>query len=403
MFILINKSIMPSYLSERHFQDWHKKINSAVSSIGFTALVTDNLSIEFSNDRKIKRYGSKPIDEIIDKIRKRWKTDRRIDEVLQQAASSNDASANGLASILAELLLAVNKGESYDSIRSELDDMLGDLAFERLVLGEYIHSLKKIVLYAQNIECSLCGKSKEEAFEVVFAHEMLHAYHYQNDDDEIVLRRDYTSKVVKEALASAFEWYYLTKNKIDGADDLQHSWYEYSVFSYPYSGAQNLIAWENYTGEYCLDKTYFCEIFDRSLFDMDGALRSLIELDDFYKIKNAITVSTKHIVKKAMLTRAEFDASFVGKSVPQIAREEIPPIIKSQPYLINDLLDLNYCKAVFKYGSYTVLSPTRIYKSNQYRSYKNGIITSIGTYYLCNNWYERHRKSLLDWLWINKI
>ena len=99
----------------------------------------------------------------------------------------------------------------------------------------------EIVLYVLSIE-EYARKNKlsaPEVFEEVFIHELFHAYHYNDKDEELLERNDYTSKVVKESLASFFECFYCYVNKISNYKLVTDSWKANNVYRYPYSGAKH--------------------------------------------------------------------------------------------------------------------------------------------------------------------
>jgi hypothetical protein len=66
-------------------------------------------------------------------------------------------------------------------------------------------------------------------------------------------------------------------------------------------------------------------------------------------------------------------------------------------------MDRTYCKTIFDFDTYTILATTRLYRGGQFRYHSNGTDICGVKYYTCNNWLERHRTALLDWLWANKI
>lgn len=408
--LTVDAANIPAALTPGDFERWLKKIVRALANIGSSTKIPDDISIIFSDEEKIKAYGSTSFHDIISEIRRRWQLDKKASDLLDEIQSRHDDSGRQLASVIAEILIGCNPGKTYDEIRRELEELFDDLRFDVRVMGEYRNSSKTIVLYTKNIETAAVGKrTVEQAYEVVFAHEFFHAYHYcgQDDDSEIVRRRDYTSTVVKESLASAFEWFYCEENKIDGADKLMSDWNSYSVFTYPYSGAENLISWENYSSSYVLDKNTFADIFEKSTDDMDGALRLLLCPDDFYNIKNAITVCTRRVilpVTSAPGNLKDFIAAHEDKNVGRIAREEIPPIIKAKPHLITDLMDRGYCKSMFNFDSYPILSTVKIYSGGKCRVYANPIKIGGVEYFICNNWREyQNRIPLLYWLWDNRL
>ena len=172
---------------------------------------------------------------------------------------------------------------------------------------------------------------------------------------------------------------------------------------YPYSGANELLEPTGRVGHYTLNTKTFVQVFETSLKDMDAALRSLVVPNTFYDIKNLIHYRTKKVpVTTKAMTRAAFDAMMSKKGVGAIARNEIPPILLRKPHLAKDLLDSNYCDTRFCI-SIPILSVSQVYMPCGDRQYyakpaarANGI-----PYFLYQQWHERHREALLDWIWAN--
>ena len=121
----------------------------------------------------------------------------------------------------------------------------------------------------------------------------------------------------------------------------------------------------------------------------------------FYMIKNLILVEKKKVATPVKAnTRAVFDALMRGKRVGEIAREEIPPIVASKPYLVIDLLDPAYCDYKLNVSA-PVLSTAQVYyKCGTPKYYASVNVTGAGnTYLLFMHWAERYRQALLDWIW----
>ena len=393
----IDATSMPSCLREAHFDVWAQKFNQLIKKIGLTEwdFSESTIHIKFSNKEETKNYGNMSLDEAKDIIRKKWKLDERAEELLSQIHDIGTLNSEQWSSHLAEVIHVSNREYSYDEIRKILDELFGRVYFAKRILGEYRHSERTILLYAKNIDLTcVAGRTLEQSFELTFIHELFHAYHYRRNDRELRRRRDYTSDVVKESLAATFEWAYCVEYKIAGDSDLRRDWETHSVLAYPYSGAQHLIDWNVYT----LQDTSFCAIFRESLYDMDGALRTLLVLD-FYNVKNIVL----YLEKEVMVTdsRKAFDA-LMGDDVGIIAQREIPIIVKKNKSLREKLLDTGYCKTTFKI-SYPVLSLTREFLSGQYRYYEDSIVYHGKEYFLCSEWdKKRHLNLLLDWLWANR-
>jgi hypothetical protein len=310
-----------------------------------------------------------------------------------------------LSSPLAENIHVNNQKDSYKKIREILDKLFGEVYFNEYVLGEYYHTKKRIVLYTKNIEhVAIHGRSTVQNFEVTFIHELFHAYHYRDDDREIRLRRDYTSTVVKESFAAAFEWNYCIEYRIAGDRELWWKWQKYSVITYPYSGAQYLID----ETAYKLQATDFCVIFKMSLTDMDQALR-ILTLIEFYDIKNLIQYREKEV--KVTDLRAAFDTLMKQDSIFTIAKREIPSIIgkkRNRTYinlhLIPLLMDLKYSNQHFQATQYPILSTTPMLdNAGREKSYTDPVFRRGNTnYYLTAQWNEKQLDLLLDWIWTHR-
>ena len=104
--------------------------------------------------------------------------------------------------------------------------------------------------------------------------------------------------------------------------------------------------------------------------------------------------------------RFAFDAEMSMKKVGEIASEEIPDIIKKgkKHYLINDLLDEDYCKRTLKiyYPVLTLVRTKDAKGRDRYYAESKAITIGKKKYYLCSQWREGSRKALLDWIWENR-
>ena len=230
------------------------------------------------------------LNEVKAEIERKWKLNERAKKILERIKDVDTYYNEEIASPLAEEIHCANREYPYDVIRAELDELFGKVYFKARILGEYYHQSKTIVLYAKSIECTdIYGRNETQNFELTFIHELFHAYHYRNNDSEIISRHDYTSTVVKESLAAAFEWGYCVKNTISGDLDLRRVWQKHSVLAYPYSGAQALTDQHKRV----LKATEFCDIFKESPSDMDKALRDLLPLVDFYNIKKITKIKDR--------------------------------------------------------------------------------------------------------------
>lgn len=396
---------LPSYLSARNFNEWYTKISTTAKNIGLSVPVSDDLMISFSDTEKTRIFGSLSVEEAKNKIREKWNISERANDLLDGLQTPEDFHESQLASPLAEEISAANRDqkETYESVRAQLEDIFDMVAFKQLILGEYIHP-QIIVLYTKNIEHTQQApgekRTLEQIYEEVFAHEMFHAYHYQNEPEELVERMDYTSRVVKESLAAAFEWAYCVENKIPNADDLRYDWDRYSVITYPYSGAKHLLQPVHHKAMVCLDKTAFCDVFHTSLVDMDRALRMLVS-DEFYRIKNLIHYREKKVISTDL--RAAFDTLMKQDLISVIAQREITSIIrqKKNRRLIPQLMDLNYSNKNFHATQYPILATAPMLDSaGREKSYADPVLRIGKTnYYLTAQWNKDHLDLLLDWIW----
>ena len=405
----IDTAFMPSYLRKAHFAVWLRKFGQLLDKIIDSRFpkwncYRANISIEFSDEEKANRYGSLTIDEVKEIIRDTWGKHKEIEEILSKISSLDD-----YRKLIQELMGAIHliyRNEECES-PEKLHSLLNEMEFEMPVLGEYINEDKKIILYTINIEkaADKCGNIPSREFEKVFIHELFHAYHYLDDKEELLKRRDYTASVVKESLASAFEWFYCVENKIKGADELKSSWDKHSVVFYPYSGAKNLLSETTKrfaSWEHPLDTTEFRAIFAYSLDNMDSALRHLLDSHDFYKIKNLILYREK---KAGVLnSRKAFDDLMKQDAIGEIAHREIPSIIRKNRLLIPQLMDLDYSKNNFHATQYPILSTSPMLdKAGRKKSYSDPVHT-IGNqeFYLSAQWNEKQLDFLLDWIWANR-
>ena len=131
-----------------------------------------------------------------------------------------------------------------------IDNINGSQVIQHLILGEFYSKSMTIVLYVDAIKqhSHACGYNEEMVLNGTFAHEFFHAYHYcaclhdkrytkQNWNN----RTNYAS-IVKESLASWFEYWFFEKNhETQIMSDKRHFWYRIDVNDYPYSGALGLL------------------------------------------------------------------------------------------------------------------------------------------------------------------
>ncbi len=269
----------PSYLSNSDFEVWVKKFNTVVNSkfndLQFLSLKYDGICIEFSNIEKRETFGNLSIEQIKEEIRNKWKCDDNINYLLEHINSYEDYVK--LAEALVGKIRDINPDDNYYTVRSVIDNLFNEIIYSHNILGEYLNSKREIILYIKNIEKFAHDNSitEQQAVEEVFIHELFHFFHYSFDKSELTYRYDYTSKVIKESLASYFEWSYCDFYGIKSAGSVKKSWICHPVYTYPYAGAMNI-----------LDIPMFIEIFNASLNDMDSALRKLLYFYEFYNIKN---------------------------------------------------------------------------------------------------------------------
>lgn len=295
MFTFHNPSKFPGYLHTNLIEVWGINFYKCINHIGISQPLPENINIEFSDEEKTREYGMLSLDDIIQLIKEKWEIDGKIQEVLENIKTYSDY--NQCYEPLAAMIHNLNKNTNYDDIHKQLDRLFNNLYFSLPVLGEYIPGKKTIIFYTKNIEKhNIPGRTNTRAFEAVFAHEYFHAFHYGNNSDELFCRSDYTSKIVKESLASAFEWFYCSENSIAGTENLEESW-EHSIWSYPYSGAKLLVRYGFNSGKR-LNIDLFKEIYQISIRDMDNALRKLLPVREFYEVKNLVTIRRDKIDKK---------------------------------------------------------------------------------------------------------
>lgn len=398
--VKLEATLMPPYLKTVHFVTWLRKFNQLINKIGLPGWDTSEIdvNVQFSSEEKTETYGTMSLNEVKDKIRRKWKLDKRAEETLSQIRDIDVYYNEQWSSPLAEEIHITNEEDSYEKIRKILDELFGKVYFTKRILGKYCHTSKTIVLYVKNIECTnVAGRTTTQNFELTFIHELFHAYHYRDNKREIRLRLDYTSTVIKESFAAAFEWNYCIEYKIAGDSDLRRDWENHSVLVYPYSAAQHLVDWMGYT----LIATDFCVIFKESLIDMDQALRILLPLD-FYDIKNLIHYLEKEVVVTDL--RKAFDTLMKQDTIGKIAQREIPAIIRKNRLIIPMLLDLNYSKTHFHTTQYPILATKpMIDGSGVNRSYSEPVhIIGKTKYYLNSQWDKKQLDFLLDWIWANR-
>ncbi len=296
----------PSYLANSLFEDWVNKFNYVVNSkfnnLQFLCLRYDRICIEFSDIEKSDTYGNLSIDQIKERIRNSWKCDDNINDLLERIYSYEDYVM--IAESLAGNIRDINPDNDYHIVKSKIDYWFNNIKYSLNILGEYLYSKRQVILYIKNIEKFAHENSitEQQAVEEVFIHELFHFFHYNCDKSELTCRYDYTSKIIKESLASYFEWTYCDFYGIKSASSIEKSWNRYPVYTYPYAGASNI-----------RDIPMFIEIFNTSLNDMDSALRKLLFFYEFYNIKNKN--ETCVVVNKPQVFVVKNKQSFTVESI----------------------------------------------------------------------------------------
>ena len=312
----IDTTNMPTYLSEYLIvTDWYIDFLAFFECLLNKELKFDkfsNVIVEFSNDIIKEKFGI-PFEKIKKIIIKKYGNNKEINEILDKLKEGINPNYIGQ---LAEIICHYNHNVDYNTVKDELESLFELFGCTSTILGQYINNTKTIILYTKAIEeCATRNElEKEEVFKSTFIHEFFHAAHYIDaDSEEIIKRNDYTSKIVKESLASRFEAFYCKILGITYYKLIEDSWNRYSVFVYPYSGAK-----------FIESSTSFSKIYELSISDMDGALRLLLPKDEFYAFKNKkenriFTLKKKEIrMSKATSSRDyskyEFDGNMYSKN-----------------------------------------------------------------------------------------
>ena len=266
-----------------------------------------DINIKLSSKKPLTKNKCYNLKDIKEYIKNKWDIDEKLlDDCL------NKESYLEIVGVIASKYS--NKEDNYNEdiynkIKNVINKLVNNIGNKKfLSLGDYSPKDKTITLYINNIyEYSKSNNILfEDMIKQVFIHELFHYYHYNYNDNNIELlsRNDYTSKIIKESLASYFEYEYLKYEGLDSSKELLlNSWKDNSISYYPYSGAINFLynyeidsnAFKNnYPFIYKKD---FKNIFDKSLINMDDALRDLLPLDEFYLIKN---MDSSHYSKKGI-------------------------------------------------------------------------------------------------------
>lgn len=307
----------PIYISEISFNKWLDKFNIILENIiGKDAVLSKfiydlkyrslSINIEFSLDEVKERYGKYTLDLIKEIILEKFPKGSLIHNEVNDAKSIED--------IQRALNKESNKIEGRCTDNQPLEEARGKLrqlgkytSHESTILGVYINSSKTIKFYVTSIEnVKYKLKTTEEInnlYEIVFIHELLHAYHYylisqkrsSFDYPDINYRTDYTSKVVKESLAKYFE------------KEFCEMYFSSSVYyDYLFCDLDSLYPTNSpYAGSVYIDSgRHFSKILDESINDLDKALRVLFKDDVFvfFDIKN-IAFKDKTLLKASSTTK----------------------------------------------------------------------------------------------------
>ena len=110
-----------------------------------------------------------------------------------------------------------------------------------------------------------------------------------------------------------------------------------------------------------------------------------------YKLLRDIIISGEHCPSTKV---AKTVSSTTGLKIGELARREFTARIPSfSKDILNKLQDVAYCKEEFGLN-YPVLSKKLIKTSKKNRYY----VPPVGEYYICSEWYDRHKERLEDWL-----
>ncbi len=349
----MNVTNLPPFLDEGKLHFWEVKTINLLDSFAFGALA--DLFEASKNKKKEEKEGEKGLviefSDAEPKVREGCLSSETAKKILQKRwpSLSNDlwdclcleGDKERLVMSLADILTPM-VGMPRNETEAELRRLLPEGTFFKkdnavYILGEYIDSERRIVLYNKAIERTKGEKKTlEQSYEEVFIHEFFHGLHYvlSGHSEEMSERNDYTAKVVKESLAAWFEAYYCEDNEIP--TDIRLDWRDHPISSYPYSGAR-----------YIVDYLDFYKIMKLSFTDMDGALRMLLgnDMPSFYAVKN----------HKEIAGRADEDASAQDDPSLDLDFEDIyieGPITKMLDAALKEAKENKtpYCPARTVYG-----------------------------------------------------
>ena len=278
-------------LKPEDFNEWVKKFASVYGYAPIVdfidALKTNavNLTVRLSDaEPKYDEHSMGSVNDLKNEILAKW-DDEEIRLMLRNIVDFDEGTIERLAGMIRDRLQ-----EDFDDVREQLRSWANTVGV--LKLGEYNNDTKTVTLYEKAIRLEAKNKktSHWSLYEAVFIHELFHAFHYyfatnsDSCDCDVTERCDYTSTVVKEALASRYEFEYCKKCGI--RCNLDETWRKTRPWEFPYSAAQ-----------YLKTADFFIQVLEKSAYDMDAALRLLMKEDipEFYNIKNVII--TKEIVK----------------------------------------------------------------------------------------------------------
>ena len=232
---------------------------------------------EFCGDDRNPFFENKPkiklSDEIKTKTYKGKYKDSQVIDIIDNIVIKNKQAKDYIEKIKKELLLPVSERHSwfYREIICNLKRMInGEMECEKLspfdkekikriidayenrdhtdiILGEYNHKSRTIILYRQAIiNNTLKNSDVIENMKRVLIHEMFHAYHHYYLDGlktkgTVFARSGYGRSVARESLARFVEYAYC-KDVLGEkyCNEIEDSWDERFFEYYPYSGAKYL-------------------------------------------------------------------------------------------------------------------------------------------------------------------
>lgn len=312
---IINSELFPKEVDKEQFIDFIEKLPGIGHNHSFS-LHRSTIIIELSNLEPTKTYGILTLDDVknifIKMIKeKNYEYADDLIERINNAKSKDDLLE--LASPIAEIIMDRDIDDGYEKALEMIQDLIGQIKFTGLILGCFYYEPywnydisktknEKIILYVKNIEA--CQKNYGgvfNAFKAVIAHELFHYFHCSLskffDGDytyEFSHRSDYLSDVLKESLASYYEWVICKLYQIP--NDLILSWNTHSIKIYPYSGAK-----------YISDIHECGKILGDSI--KHGMNRALYDLVKDKKMYYEIINIQKNVKKRAIIKNNPFKSS----------------------------------------------------------------------------------------------